>query len=139
MISAFERLVVRDAASIEGRPRPPWQNLRFEERQALESLASDTNIIICEADKGGAIVVMDREVYINEALRQLNNQDYYQEIFTDPSKTIMKLIHTVMLEASNLGYISETTFKSLVKHEYRIPVFYTLPKIHKPGSPPPPG
>lgn len=70
-------------------------------------------------------------------MRQLNNVEFYQEVLEDPSKTILKLIQTTLLEAANLGYISEATYKSLCKQEYRIPIFYVLPKIHKPGFPPP--
>lgn len=35
------------------------QNLSKEETNALKSLASDENIVIKEADKGGAVVIMD--------------------------------------------------------------------------------
>lgn len=115
MISVFERLVHRDIASIESRPMQSWQNLPLDERRALDFLSSDRDIIIREADKGGAIVILDREVYIGEVLRHLNDREFYQEIPEDPSKTIMKLIQTTLVEAFNLGYISETTIKSLTK------------------------
>jgi hypothetical protein len=43
------------------------------ERQALEELQQNTSIIIKPADKGSAIVILDREQYVQEALRQLQN------------------------------------------------------------------
>lgn len=97
----------------------------------------DKSIIIKDADKGGTVVLMDRETYINEINKQLNNMDFYQEITYDPGKQIQALIQMVLVEATNLGYITEDVAKSLFKHQYRTPVFYTLPKIHKPGYPPP--
>lgn len=39
------------------------QNLSKGETNALKSLASDENIVIKEADKGGAVVVMDTVYY----------------------------------------------------------------------------
>lgn len=116
---------------------PIWHNLSLEEKRAIDSSA-DQSIVIREADKGGAVVLLDREVYIGEILKQLNNNEFYQEIQEDPSRNVMKLIQTVLTEALNLGYISENTVKALTKQEYRIPVFfYVLPKVHKLGFPPP--
>lgn len=138
MITAFERLVQRDIASLEQQPQKYGYNLTALEKSAVESLKSDRSIIIKEADKGGAIVLLDWEIYITEINKQLDNKDFYQKITYDPGKQIQVLIQTVLVEATNLGYITEETAKSLTKQQYRTPVFYTLPKIHKPGSPPPP-
>lgn len=137
MISAFERLIQRDIAHLEKRPCKFKHNLTLAERTALDSLRSDNSIIIKEADKGGAVVLMDREVYINEINKQLDDGDFYERITQDPGKQVKTLIQTVLLEATNLGYITETTAKTLNKQQFRTPIFYTLPKIHKPGFPPP--
>lgn len=137
MISAFERLVHWDISALEQRTQTKYSNLTKRGKEALEDLASDKTIIIKEADKGGATVLMDRETYINSIWEQLNNVEFYQEIPDDPGKSISGLIQMVLVEASNLGYILETTAKSLTKSQYRTPTFYTLPKIHKPGNPPP--
>lgn len=137
MITTFERLVKRGVSTIESSPIRKWHNLSFEERKAVDSLASDQSIIIREADKGGAIVLLDRDVYIKEVYKQLTNQSFYQEIHEDPSGKIKKLIQIVLVEALNQGYITENIMKMLNKQEYRIPIFYVLPKIHKPGSVPP--
>ena len=43
--------------------KPPPKNTLPEERKAVKQLASDKNIIVLPADKGRAMVVMDREDY----------------------------------------------------------------------------
>ena len=49
-------------------------NLPREQREALKSLRSLKGIIIIKpADKGPGVVVMVRQQYIDEAMRQLNN------------------------------------------------------------------
>lgn len=40
----------------------------------------DDECIIKKADKGGAIVVWGKDMYVKEANRQLNNTDFYQPL-----------------------------------------------------------
>ena len=43
----------------------------------MEELAKRKDIFITNADKGGAVVIMDVEKYINEANRQLSDKSSY--------------------------------------------------------------
>ena len=52
-------------------------NLTQDEQKALENLRGYDDIIIKQADKGSAVVVMDREAYINEAMGQLDDSEVY--------------------------------------------------------------
>ena len=52
-----------------------YSNLTKEERKALYSLRDDTSIVIKEADKGSAVVVWDREDYLAEAEKQLDDKN----------------------------------------------------------------
>ena len=58
----------------------PKDNLAKSERKALENLQQRDDIIITKADKGGAVVIMDVEHYINEANRQLSDTKNYQKL-----------------------------------------------------------
>ena len=49
------------------------KNLNKKELEALEALKKREDIIITNADKGGALVINDFETYMNEANRQLSN------------------------------------------------------------------
>ena len=45
----------------------PKPNLTKGEQKAMEELAKRKDVIITNADKGGAVVIMDVEKYINKA------------------------------------------------------------------------
>lgn len=48
-----------------------------DEKTTLSTLKNNTDIIIKPADKGGAIVILNKTDYMNEANRQLNNAEHY--------------------------------------------------------------
>ena len=54
-----------------------YGNMSFEECSALKDLKSNVNLVIREADKGSSVVVMDRQRYIEEGYRQLNDTSVY--------------------------------------------------------------
>ena len=64
-------------AKILNTKRP--NNLTKGEQKALEELSKKDDIIITNADKEGAIVVMDIDRYISEAQRQLNDEKNYKK------------------------------------------------------------
>lgn len=53
-------------------------NLTKEEVEALRSLQNDPLIVIKPADKGSAVVIMDRDQYVWEGYRQLFDKNYIQ-------------------------------------------------------------
>lgn len=68
------------------------QNLSKEETNALKSLASDENIVIKEADKGGAVVIMDTVYYEQKIMDMLSNTEFYTEISENQDKAILQKI-----------------------------------------------
>ena len=97
-------------------------------------------IIIKPADKGGAIVVMNRKDYIAEGLRQLNDEKFYQKLEEDPTmENHSKVID--QLEAMRVrGEITQKVKTYLSVNKPRTAQLYLLPKIHKnvwpvPGRP----
>ena len=55
-------------------------SLTADERQALRNHERNTEVVIREADKGSAVVVMSREHYIAEANRQLSDTHVYHQV-----------------------------------------------------------
>ena len=57
---------------------PRNKNLTEEEYKTVKSLKNDQDIIIKPADKGSAIVMLNKQSYINEGQRQLHDTKFYE-------------------------------------------------------------
>ena len=66
------------------------RNITFSEQKSMSELANDETIIIKQADKGGATVIMDRKFYQEQIEKMLHNNEYYKEIDQNPHKEVMK-------------------------------------------------
>ena len=110
-------------------------NLTKSERDALKHLKGLDEIIIKPADKGGAIVVMDKSKYIEEADRQLSNTDFYLPLRSDPTSMKSKQITDTLKNLHQQGHIDKRTIDFLTPKHSKPGCFYLLPKIHKPGNP----
>ena len=62
------------------------QNLKRSEWEAVKSLKDDNSIIIKQADKGGASIIMSKENYKSMVERILNDEAYYTKLKTNPEK-----------------------------------------------------
>ena len=68
-----------------------YSNLSKEKWIAMRSLADDRSTVIKKADKGSCIVVWDRNNYLTEAEKQLENPKVYRKLaFKD--KTLSHLV-----------------------------------------------
>ena len=67
-------------------PQTSSQQLTNEERKALINLKNLDHIVILKADKNATIVVMDKDDYIKEGLRQLASI-HYTEVRDTPDPT----------------------------------------------------
>jgi len=65
-------------------------NLTKSEKDTLKHLKEQKDIIIKPADKGGAIVIMDKSQYIAEANRQLEDTNFYKPLRSNPTTTKLK-------------------------------------------------
>lgn len=88
-----------------------YSNLTREERKALYALQNDSSIIIKEADKGSAVVVWDKEDYLKEAEKQLNEKNVYEEIKGDCVSPLIKIIKNHLHKVQLKGDISSKTME----------------------------
>ena len=105
-------------------------NISRGEQCALSSLKNDDSIIIKQADKGGATVIMDRTFYREKIYEMLADKEHYTELTdVDYDNKIMKKIGKHIKK-----FDKETTKKEkdyLEKFTWKTSNFYGLPKIHK--------
>ena len=65
-------------------------NLIKLESNAIKSLKSDDTIIIKEADKGEATIIMDKGHYQSMVESIFTDDNYYEKLATDPRKDTLK-------------------------------------------------
>ena len=106
------------------------KNLTKEEYKAVRSLNNNKDIIIKPADKGSAIVILNKQSYINEGQRQLHNTQFYEEKKSDLTGEV---IHRIMYMSTicHKWVKYPKTFNCLTTDIDRTQQFYLLPKIHK--------
>ena len=125
--------------SLPTRYKRPRDNLTQSERKALKELkALSDRVIIKPADKGSAVVLMDREDYLKEGIRQLSDLNFYRPVQQDLSAEHMLSIRDIVSNMYAHKEISKKVKDFLLDFPMRTSRFYLLPKIHK-GKFPPPG
>ena len=101
----------------------------------MKQLKTDKEHIVLTADKGVALVVMDRQEYIKKSKILLEDINTYRPIPTDPtSKHKNKLINILKNMKAESG-MRENTHKMMYPTEASVPKFYQLPKIDKKDIP----
>ena len=72
------------------------------------------------------MVVMDREKYIDEAMRQLNDRDVYIPLHKDPTAEMIKKINVRINKLCDDGYISDATLQYLlINSDARAGLFFS--------------
>ena len=112
----------------------PKSNLNKEERIALSQLRKDQDRVFLTADKGVAMVVLDKEDYISKA-QELLCQLAYKEIPRDPTNRIKVQLITQLRRIINDRNLDEGTYRGMFPTGCVLPKLYGLTKIHKTGNP----
>ena len=113
----------------EGTHQTKKSNINCPERKALESLNNNEHIIIKQADKGGATVIMVKQYYKERILEMLSDREAYAELKENEDKKIMKKNNHLTKQ-----YQQELTKKEinyLQNFAPRTSNLYGLPRIHK--------
>lgn len=114
------------------RPQREKYNLTKDEVKALRELINNKNIVIKPADKGSAVVILEREKYIEEVYRQLNDKIYYRKLEEPIYLDTVPLVHVILDKLHKDKFINAKQ-KNALKSDIvpRPRRFYILPKIHK--------
>ena len=99
-------------------------NITRNERFAIDRLAKDTSIVIKEADKGGRIVIMNKEFYKTKLLEMLEDKSFYKQIESQTTKKVtMKKLKKVV---SLLKEITRNERNYLLDFECKSSMFFIL-------------
>ena len=103
--------------------------------KVLNNLAKDKNIYITKADKGNAVVILNRDEYIKKMETIVNDPKTFQLLVEDPTlkqedKLIRKLKSLV-----EIGFMTQEDYDECKPSGSQPARIYALPKIHKAGAP----
>ena len=112
----------------------PKNNLSRREVKALKELKNNPAINLKKADKGTTTVIMNKSDKIYEAKVQLDNREHYERLKVPMVKTTQEKVNDLISRLHQGEHIDDMTKKWLLQtpNPPRIPIFYTLTKIHKP-------
>ena len=117
------------------KPKQPHPNLDKGEREAIKELSKSEDIIITDADKGGAVAVADMDDYIKEAERQLNDKGNYHILPQDPTLVNNSLVNQAIDRCKKEKLITHKIADRLKTSDPRTLRFHITPKIHRPENP----
>jgi len=107
-------------------------NLTYKERQALNELKNNTDIIINKSDKSTNVVIQDRSTYIQEGLDHLNDCETYLKLDGNPTNSICKGINSILNDYHKKGLLTKQMLEACSPAENaRLARLYFLKKTHK--------
>ena len=90
--------------------RPPPPNLLPEEQKAIKDLKADGTIIIAQADKGNATVVMNQTDYDGKVRSLLSDTDTYKKLPRDPTAAQERKMNSLLLALNRSGSIPDPLY-----------------------------
>jgi hypothetical protein len=91
----------QDCAMVLRNAKPPKNNINKKDQEAIKNLRNNENIIILRADKGGAIVVMNKIDYNTKMMEHLTTTGSYKNLDNNPISMIIKEVKKA-IKVSNL-------------------------------------
>ncbi|XP_046424414.1 uncharacterized protein LOC124181677 [Neodiprion fabricii] len=96
---------------------------------------NNQDLLFLKADKGNTTVVMNKQMYEDEMLQQLSNNNTYKVVRYDLTCTLQQEVKKLTTDWSKSKLISDQLRSQIAKTDCLPPRAYGLPKIHKPDTP----
>ena len=101
----------------------------------MEELAKREDIMITNAEKSGAVVIMNIEKQISEANRQLPDKRNYKKLEEDSTLQHSSLVNDTIDRFKKENQLSKKLADGLRSANPETPKFYISPKIYKENNP----
>ncbi|XP_075559022.1 uncharacterized protein LOC142590578 [Dermacentor variabilis] len=116
------------------RTRNPQARFSPTEKQAVEGLRNNDSIAILPADKGNAIVLLDRSDYNEKMKDLLSEEDTYVAVQKDPTVNLQTKLQKLLSKVFKFVPPQQKhLYHRLLCTNGSAPAIYGLPKVHKPG------
>ena len=116
--------------------QPPSKiNITTAEHRAIKELREDQSRVVLTADKGMAMVVMDRQDYKDKAFSLLYDTNTCRTINKDPTTKLRNQLINTLKGIKQTGGLNDSIYKKVYSTSAVAPKFYGIPKIHKVGTP----
>ena len=102
--------------------------------KALRDLANDSEIIVTQADKGGGIVIMDTDQYVEKMREMLNDKEVYEKRPNDSTEKQSKLFNQAARKIMKKSERGKKMYH-LLEEAPTVPKMRGLPKMHKSDIP----
>ena len=124
-----------DIGRVLKQARPLKANISKEEWRAIKELKSDKEWLILTADKGVALVVMDRSDYTRKMKELLDDNNTYRPLKMDPTNRQKNRLINILRRIKTEARLEENTCNKMYPTGASSPKLYGLPKIHKKNNP----
>lgn len=108
-------------------------NLSYLERSSINSLIKDKSLVIKKSDKSNNVVLMDKNIYLAEADRQLNSH-HYKKLDNFDFENLKGHVNEYLTNMHNRNALDKITYDYLIngnQKKYGPGHLHILPKIHK--------
>ena len=113
----------------------PKSNITKEEREALNQLRKDKDIIIMGADKGRSTVITAKDEYEEKVKNMLSDDKTYEKLKADPTAKFKRKLVGTLQRLNEKDKIDSDQYKLLYPTAENTPRIYCTTKIHKQGYP----
>ena len=122
--------VIQTIENLEPEKTSQKVNLIPEERRSLQELQNDDRVVIKETDKGGALVIMNRDFYDNKLVGDhLNDTSTYTNVAENDDNITAKQLNELVNKHEKFLTYNEKEY--ITKYDWTTGEFYIRPKIHK--------
>lgn len=119
-IEVFRKMVQDEIRKL---PTPP-KSASAKFKQGIKSIEKNKQIVVRPADKGGGLVILNREYYYGEMQLQLEDNKIYKRMKGDPTSRLKEELSAWVNEGSNNKILTSQEANYLVPHAPRVPVKY---------------